>query len=114
VALIGRRYGFAVRQLRLLRPRQLAPLLVVRTGRDRKAFVRDVAAIMKLLDPTSNGPGKTALTFEGFFFEAEDAHGPFVRVDDHYRGETEGGQWSWNRCVYPYSHSEPFGAKPCP
>jgi hypothetical protein len=113
VALIGRRYGFTVRQLRLLRPRQLAPLLVVRTDRDRKAFVRDVPAIMKLLDPTSNGPGKTAITFEGFFLEGQDAHGSFVRVDNHYRGETEGGQWSWNRCAYPYAHSEPFGAKPC-
>lgn len=114
VALVGRRYGFAVQQLRLLSPRQLAPLLVVRTDRDRKAFVADVPAIMKLLDPTSSGPGKTAITFEGFFFEADDAHGPFVRVDNHYRGETEGGEWSWNRCVYPYPHSEPFGAKPCP
>jgi hypothetical protein len=114
VALVGRRYGFAVRQLRLLRPRQLAPLLIVRTDRDRKAFVADVPAIMKLLDPTSNGAGKTAMTFEGFFFEAEDAHGPFVRVDNHYRGETEGGEWSWSRCVYPYAHSELSGAKPCP
>jgi hypothetical protein len=114
VALVGRRYGFTVRQLRLLRPRQLAPLLVVRTGRDRKAFVHDVPAIMKLLDPTSNGPGRTAITFEGFFFEAEDEHGAFVRIDNHYRGETEGGEWSWNRCVYPYPHSEPFEAKTCP
>jgi hypothetical protein len=112
--LVGRRYGFTVQELRLLRPRQLAPLLIVRTDRDRNAFVRDVPAIMKLLDPTSNGPGKTAITFEGFFFDAEDARGPFVRVDNHYRGETEGGQWSWSRCVYPYVHSEPFGGKPCP
>jgi hypothetical protein len=114
VGRIGRRYGFAVQQLRLLRPRQLAPLLVVHTDRDRKAFVHDVPAIMKLLDPTSNGPGKTAITLEGFFFEAEDAHGPFVRVDNHRRGETEGGEWSWDPCVYPYAHSTPFGAKPCP
>ena len=42
------------------------------------------------------------------------AAGPFVRIENVYRGEVEGGQWSWNRCVYPYAHSEPFGAKPCP
>jgi hypothetical protein len=114
VALIGRRYGFTVRQLRLLRPRQLAPLLIVDTDRDRKAFVHDVPAMMKLLDPTSNVRGRTAITFEGFFFEAEDGHGPFVRIDNHYRGETEGGQWSWNRCAYPYGVTEPIGAKPCP
>ena len=69
---------------------------------------------MKLLDPVSSGNGATAVTFEGFFLEARDARGPFVRVENVYRGETEGGQWSWNRCAYPYAHSEPFGAKPCP
>src|SRR5205085_8167693 len=114
VRLIGRRYGFSVEELRLLEPRQLAPLLVVRTERDRKAFVHDVPAIMKLLDPVSSGNGATAVTFEGFFLEARDARGPFVRVENVYRGETEGGQWWWNRGAYPYAHSEPFGAKPCP
>jgi hypothetical protein len=114
VALVGRRYGFRVVSLRLLRPRQLAPLLVVETGRDRKAFVHDVPAIMALLDPTSSAGQQTAITFEGFLFEARDAKGAFVRVEDVYRGEVEGGQWSWNRCDYPYPHSEPLGAKPCP
>lgn len=114
VQVIGRRYGFTVEELRLLRPRQLAPLLIVHTSRDRKAFVGDVAAIMKLLDPVNNHGRQAAVTFEGFFFEAIDDKGPFVRVENHYRGQTEGGQWSWNRCVYPYFHSEPVGAKPCP
>lgn len=114
VRLVGRRYGFTVRELRLLRPRQLAPLLVVRTERNRKAFVHDVPAIMKLLDPIAPGHDATAVTFEGLLFEARDRHGAFVRVDDVYRGQTEGGEWSWNRCVYPYPHSEPVGAKPCP
>ena len=113
-ARIARRYGFRIQELRLLRPRQLAPLLVVRTDRDRKAFVHDIPAIMRLLDPTANGSRTTAVTFEGFFFEAVDARGPFAAVDDIYRGQTGGGQWSWSRCVYPYPHSEPFGAKPCP
>lgn len=114
VDLVGRRYGFAVEELRLLRPRQLAPLLVVRTDRDRKAFVHDVPAIMKLLDPVTNGRTGGAVTFEGFFFQAVDARGAFVRVDNVDRGQTEGGEWSWNRCVYPYPHSEPPGTKPCP
>ncbi|MFL5955380.1 MAG: hypothetical protein ACJ76I_14855 [Gaiellaceae bacterium] len=110
---IGRRYGFDVVSLRLLRPLQIAPLLVVKTSRDRKAFVADVPAIMHLLDPIASGGGSTAVTFEGFLLEADDGDGPFVRVDNLYRGQVEGGQWSWNRCVYPYAHSEPFGAKPC-
>jgi hypothetical protein len=113
VELVGRRYGFTVEDLRLLHPRQLAPLLVVHTERDRKAFVADVPKIMRLLDPVSTGSGgPTAITFEGFFFAAEDNNGPFVRVENVYRGETEGGQWSWNPCYYPYAHSEPFTTNP--
>jgi len=114
VGAVGKRYGFRIASLRLLRPRQLAPLLVVETSRDRKAFVHDVPAIMSLLDPMSNGRAQSAVTFEGFFFEARDGKGAFLRVDNVYRGEIGGGQWSWNRCVYPYEHSEPVSAKPCP
>jgi hypothetical protein len=114
VMLIGRRYGFTVEELRLLRPLQLAPLLIVHTDRDRKAFVEDVPAIMKLLDPTSSRSGPTAITFEGFFFGAADQHGPFVAVDNHYRGQVEGGQWSWDPCVYPYAHGGRAFGNPCP
>jgi hypothetical protein len=73
---------------------QRTPLLVVTTGRDRKQFVADVPAIMRLLDPTSTADQLTAITFEGSFFEAEDDHGPFVSVENAYRGEVEGGEWS--------------------
>src|SRR5205823_6168652 len=117
VSLVGRRYGFRVVSLRLLHPRQVAPLLVVETRRERKSFVSDVPAIMALLDPTAGAGHQTAITFEGFLFEARDARGPFVRVENVYRGEVEGGQWSWNPCVYPYAHggspARP-GGKACP
>jgi hypothetical protein len=96
--------------VRLLRPRELAPLVVVETNRDRRAFVRDVSAIMSLLNPRS---GK-AITFEGFFFEARDAKGVFVGVQNNMRGVVGGGQWSWHRCHYPYAHSTPRGQGPCP
>jgi hypothetical protein len=111
---VGDRYGFDVASVRLLRPLQLAPLVVVRTSRRRKDFVHDVPAIMRLLDPMRTAAHQTAITFEGFFLAAEDAKGPFVTVENVYRGEVMGGQWSWNRCEYPYLHSEPVGAKPCP
>ena len=100
--------------LRLLRPLDYAPLLVVSTDRDRKEFVHDVPEIVALLNPTSSAGDNTAVTFEGFFFEARDAKGPFVSVENVERGEAMGGQWSWDRCVYPYPHSEPPGAPPCP
>jgi len=114
VAAVGRRYGFTLVELRLLRPRQLAPLLVVETNRDRKEFVADVPAIVELLNPATHAAHHTAVTFEGLSFEARDSVGPFVRTVTARRGVVMGGQWSWNRCVYPYAHSQPGGAPPCP
>jgi hypothetical protein len=52
------------------------------------------------------------MTFEGFFFEADDSDGPFVRVDNAYRGQVEGGEWSWDPCYTPYPHSSLAG-RPC-
>jgi len=56
VAAVGRQYGFRVIELRLLRPRELARLLIVETSHDRKEFVSQVPAIVSLLNPT-NGQG---------------------------------------------------------
>ena len=100
VALVGRRYGFAVVTLRLLDPLQLAPLLIVRTGRPRSQFVADTPAILAALNPT-NGQ---AATFEGSYFEARDAHGPFERADNTRRGEVKGSQWSADPNDYPFQH----------
>lgn len=110
VALVGKRYGFRIVSLRLLRPRQLAPLLVVGTSRPRKAFVHDIPAILRLLDPTSTVGHKTALSFEGFFFAAEDAHGPFVSVQSASRGVSENSEWSSDPCDYPY---QSFSGQQC-
>jgi hypothetical protein len=114
VAAIGRRFGFEVASLRLLRPLGYVPMLVVSTDRDRKKFVHDVPAIVALLNPTSPAAKSVATTFEGYFFEARDAKGPFVRVDGAQRGVATGGQWSWNRCVYPYATLGPLGGTHCP
>jgi len=100
LALVGKRFGFEVGSVRLLRPRQLAPIVVVRTRRDRRDFITDVPAIIDLLNPKSISGHEGALTFEGFFFEARDPKGAFVRVDSTWRGEVGGGQWS----AYPYQH----------
>ena len=95
---MGRRYGFRVVSLRLVRPLQLTPLLIVQTSRDRKAFVKDVPMILTLLNPSA----RNATTFEGFYFAAEDAQGPFVETSGGVRGQRWGGQWSWNRNIYPF------------
>jgi hypothetical protein len=118
VALVGKRFGFKVVSLRLLRPEQIAPLLIVKTSRDRHKFAHDVDKIMSLLNPVSSAGNRTAETFEGFFFAAEDAKGrPFLFVNGSSRGQGEGGEWAVNRCLYA---SPPIGMidtgheKPCP
>lgn len=114
VTAVGKRYGFRASSVRFLRPRELAPIVVVETDRDRKKFVEDVPAIIDLLDPRSRSGQQGAITFEGFFFEARDDDGPFVRVYNTYRGTVMGGEWSRDRCVYPYPHSGFADEKPCP
>jgi hypothetical protein len=104
VDLVGKRYGFRATSVRFLRPRELAPIVVVETDRDHKEFVADVPAIVDLLDPRSTSGKQIAVTFEGIFFEARDADGPFVRVLNAYRGESMGGQWSADPGSYPYPH----------
>ncbi len=102
VALVGQRYGFRVLSLRLLMARQIAPLLIVRTSRPRKAFVHDIPSVMRLLDPTLTFGNETALTFEGFFFGVKDRDGPFAEVENVNRGMSESGEWSSDPCDYPY------------
>jgi hypothetical protein len=118
VALVGRRFGFHVVSLRLLRPEQFAPVLVVKTTRPRKAFVKDVGTIMSLLDPTSFARHihRVAQTFEGFFFAAEDARGPFFFTQDISRSESEASTWAADECLFPYSPLGPTGPsqKQCP
>jgi hypothetical protein len=100
----GKQFGFRVESIRFLRPRGLAPIVVVQTSRDRKAFIRDVPAILNILDPKSFTRHRYATTFEGIAFEAGDSKGPFVRVESTYRGSVMGGQWSAQRDTFPYPH----------
>jgi hypothetical protein len=112
LAAAGRRYGFDVVSLRLLRPLQTAPLLVVETGRDRKEFVADVGRIVAELGRARAG-GESARGFEAFFFEARDSEGPFVRVHNVHRARVQGSQWSWDACALPYGTIGLFGGPTC-
>jgi hypothetical protein len=103
-ALAGKRYGFRVKSIRFLRPLQLAPIVVVQTSRGRKAFIKDFAAIVDVLDLKSVYRHRYGVTFEGILVEARDEKGPFVRVEQAYRGAIMGGQWSAERDAYPYEH----------
>ncbi len=112
VALVGRRFGFRVASLRLLRPEQFAPALVVRTSRPRKEFVKDVGKITTLLNPTSFAPHlhRVAETFEGFFFAVEDSRGPFFYTLDT---GAAGSDWAVNQCLFPDGGFGPTGST-CP
>jgi hypothetical protein len=63
-----------------------------------------VREILALLDPAAHGRKQTATTFEGFYFEARDDEGAFVRAFDAYRGTIMGGQWSAEPDAYPFEH----------
>jgi len=102
--LAGRRYGFRVESIRFLRPLQSAPIVLVRTDRDRKEFIGDVAAIVNVLNPSSAARHRYGVTFEGIFFEARDDEGAFVRVEQSFRGAIMGGQYSAERGSFPYPH----------
>jgi len=102
--LAGKRYGFRPVAIRFLHPRELAPIVVVRTDRGRKSFIADVRKIVALLDPAAHTRKQTATTFEGFYFEARDERGPFVRAYNVYRGMIMGGQWSAEPDAYPFEH----------
>ena len=99
VASAGKRFEFRPVSTRFLRPRELAPIVVVETDRSRKDFIADVPEIVDRLAPSS----EAAQTFEGLLFEARDDKGPFVRVYRVFRGMIMGGQWSADE-NYPYPH----------
>ncbi len=97
------RYDFDVVQVSLLRPRQLAPLIVVETSHEHE-LAAATEAILQRLDPAP-ASRSTPAAFEGFFFEARDLDGvPFSIAYDNWRGgpnHTGGGQWASTRELLP-------------
>ena len=89
VDLVGRRYGFRVVTLKLLRPEQMAPFLIVRTDRPRKAFVHDVGS-----DPVATQPDHARSTpgsrdLRGLLLRGARRQGPVRqhRVRPAWRGD---------------------------
>lgn len=89
------RYGFEVVSAEVLRPRQDAPLVVVRTT-DYRGLSKATSAILNRLDPKRD-------TYEGFFWEARDERGvPFLVASTLTRGQVEGSQWARSQALYPF------------
>jgi hypothetical protein len=100
------RYDFEVVSVELLRPRQLAPKLIVRTTHYLD-LARATREILRRLDPkVATSDDRTGWKFEGFYFEAQDEHGvPFLTVFNFMRGNGPGGgQWARSERLYPFDH----------
>jgi hypothetical protein len=96
----ARAHDFQVMSFRMLRPRQLAPLVVVRTTH-YVDLARATGSILEKLDPD----GRYDRDYEGFHFEAQDERGvPLFVADNVMRGRIEGGQWARSEPLYPFEH----------
>jgi hypothetical protein len=106
LARAGPQYGFRVVSLRFVRAPQGSPLLIIQATSAPARFVRDVPAIMRLLDP--HRPSKQdweGWAYEGIFVGAQSSHGiPFLDVSNVMRVHS-GGQWARTPNLYPYPHA---------
>lgn len=99
LAAAATKYGFTVKTVRFLHPRQLAPLVVVSTSH-YLAFSKAIPAIEDSIDPGRGHPA-----FEALYLEAQDERGiPFVIVRNEFRGEVMGGQWARSEALFPFTH----------
>jgi len=106
LAAASRRYGFDVVSVRLNRPRQLAPEIVVRTSH-YVDLARATPTILRALDPRLPArDDRQGWEYEGFYFEAVDEHDvPFLVVFNFMRGRGPGGgQWARSDPLFPFAH----------
>jgi hypothetical protein len=98
-------HDFQVVSFKLLRPRQLAPEIVVHTTH-YLALARALSGILPSLDPHGGHSDTRGWSYEGFYFEAQDERGvPFLAVYNFLRGQHKGGgQWARSEPLYPAPH----------
>jgi hypothetical protein len=95
LARLARRYRFRVVSVKLLKPEQLAPEVVVGT----RHYVALARATGKILQRIDRG-------YEGFYFEAVDERGlPFLLAYKFRRGPSGGGgYWARSDRLMPFAH----------
>jgi hypothetical protein len=103
LAAAAKRYDFTVQSVQFLHPRQVAPLVVVRTA-DSRALLKPFVAgkIFAAIDPAKLKDEVEVRSFEALFFEAQDERGvPFFIAQNEERGLTsglrDGGGIAWTR-----------------
>jgi len=102
----AKRYSFEVVSLQLLRPRQLAPRIVVKTTHYLE-LSRAASVFFAELDPKRRtSDDRSGWRYEGFYFEARDEHDiPFFIVHNFWRGPAPGGgQWARSDRLFPFQH----------
>jgi hypothetical protein len=102
----AQRYDFDIVSVRLLRPRQLAPRIIVRTKHYRE-LAQATPAILRRLDPRGAAADDSqGWKYEGFYFEARDEHGiPFMSAYNFWRGPSGGGgMWARSEPLFPFDH----------
>jgi hypothetical protein len=103
---LAQKNNFDLVSVRLLKPRQHAPKIVVRT-KHSLALAHATAAILRRIDPREAVPADSqGWKYEGFYFEARDEHGiPFLIAFNFERGPSPGGgEWARSEPLYPYAH----------
>jgi hypothetical protein len=92
------KHHFRVVSLRMLHPKQLAPMLIVNTTH----YVGLAHATASILHDLN---GRYGDRYEGFYLEARDELGvPFFITETLRRDRTEGGQWARSEALYPFLH----------
>ena len=95
----ARAHHFKVVSLQMLHPRQLAPVIVVRTSHP-VALAHATVSILQGLDP-NYGRGEPGELYEGLYFAALDASGvPLFSASEVVRGGYEGGTWARSEDLY--------------
>jgi hypothetical protein len=99
-------YGFRIISVKMLRPRQLAPVIVI-SSNAKLAIARATPRIVALFDPhrpTQANPSGYA--YEGYFLVAEDGRGvPYLATFNHWRApHVGGGEWAAAPNLYPFPH----------
>ncbi|MGB2875049.1 MAG: hypothetical protein WBB76_06180 [Gaiellaceae bacterium] len=101
----ARQDGFDVISAKVLRPRQDAPMIIVRTTH-YVGLARATAGILKQLDPRYPAKDdRKGWRYEGFYWDARDELGiPFLIASTLTRGQVEGQQWARSEPLFPYLH----------
>jgi hypothetical protein len=105
LAKAARDHHFRVVEVRLLRPRQFAPEVVVRTT-SYVALAHALPSILSTLDPHRGSSDTRGWSYEAFLFEAQDERQvPFLAVFNAWRGSHKGGgQWARSEPLFPFPH----------